>query len=242
MNRNADDGVAEVEPTTASLGGETQRPVMSNPAVELPEGVDDTDTGTDEADSLQVKKISAVDFQNRLAQQKEMKDKLAARSPQMGNPNASLADPIGAQVQPRYVVIQNRSITILHMPDLRSSNPDDQGLMMQPGEVVVLTDFYTPMEINRSRGLRYAATKMPGIDGRGFAMVPLNNEEEGSTFVLPEKKKYAPGTSFDDDSDNPFDDRFDELEKREAKREEKLVKKTLAGRKQKKHGSSPSHV
>ena len=229
MNRNADNGDSEVKPTTVQGG--TLPPVISDPEVELPESADNE--GDD--DASQVQKISTTEFQQRIAQQKELKEKLAARSPQMGNPMATLADPIGAQVQPRYVIVQNRSIMILHMPDLRSSNPDDLGLMMQPGEVVVLTDFYTPMEINRSRGLRYAATKMQGVNG--FAMCPLKTEEEGKEFILPQRKKYPAGTTIEDMEDNAFDDRFDELEKREAKREEKLMKKTLGGRKQRQQGS-----
>ena len=43
------------------------------------------------------------------------------------------------------------------------------------------------------------------------------------------------------DTGNDFDDRFAELEQREAKREQKLIRKTLGQRKQKLHGKV-SHV
>lgn len=245
MPRNIDGSVnTDVKTMTAAQGGESQStpqvnmPIMANPEVEIPDI--DVNEPITEKDAPQAKKITPEEYAKRVEAQAELKQNLASRNTQFGNPGATLADPIGAQVQPRYIIVQNRSDGILHVPDLRSNMPEDPGLIIQPGEVYNLGDFYTPMEINRSRGLRYAATKMKGVEGNR-ALVPLANEEEGGNFKVPEKKKYPAGTTMEDTADNPFDERFDELEKREAKREDKLLKKTLAGRKQRQHGST-GHV
>ena len=127
------------------------------------------------------------------------------------------------------------------MPDLKT-NDDDMGLMMVPGQVEVLTDFYTPQEINRSRGLKYAATKVPGYYQGEFALVPLRSEEDGAAFTPPKKEALPKGIPVEDTAYNPFDERFEELEAREAKRDEKLRKKTLGMRTTKKHGSAPARV
>ena len=152
-----------------------------------------------------------------------------------GNPAATVADPLGVQVQPRYDVVQNRSNLFLIIPDLKSEE-DDRGAKLLPGEVIKLTDFYSPQQINRSRGLRYSSTELKGLDGN-FALVPLANEEQGANFTPPEKKELAAGTTVIDNEPNDFDIRFEELEAKEKKREEKLKKKSLGMRKSSQHGS-----
>jgi len=164
----------------------------------------------------------------------------AREMPATGDPDASVADPQMIRVKPRYRIVQNQSIKFLIIPDLKAYS-EDRGLTLEPGEYSVLTDFYTPQEINRSRGLRYAATEEPGLNGKP-ALIPLSCEEDAAKFVLPEKKKYPKGTQVEDLEPNDFDERFEELEKREAKREEKLLKKTLGMRRTKQHGSAPQHV
>lgn len=175
----------------------------------------------------------------KIEEDKKLKASLESRDPAKGNPNATIADPYMVRVEPRYTIVQNRSTNILSFPDLKTG-PEDMGLDIQPGEVVLLTDFYSPQEINRSRGLRWAM-EQEGVGGNK-ALVPLNSEEEGKDFVLPEKKTYPKGSSFEDTSHNDFDDRFAELEEREAKREEKLLRKTLASRRTRQHGQAPSRI
>ena len=54
---------------------------------------------------------------------------------------------------------------------------------------------------------------------------------------LPEKELPPPGSTFEDTAQNDFDDRFEELERRDAKRQEKMIKKSLGAKKHKNHGS-----
>jgi hypothetical protein len=113
---------------------------------------------------------------------------------------------------------------------------------MEPGQFISLTDFYTPQEINRSKGLRRASTEMKSGIGDKCVLVPLRTEEEAAAFVVPKKATYPKGTVIEDPNDNDFDIRFEELELREAKANEKILKKTLAGRVTKKHGAAPATV
>lgn len=171
-------------------------------------------------------------------EQKALREELENRaSAASGNPQAKVADPYGVNVAPRYDVVQNRSDRYLIIPDLRADNTEDsRGEALEPGQVIKLTDFYSPQQINRSKGLRYAATEMEGVGGNK-ALVPLNSEEEGDNFIVPEKKKYSPGTTFEDSTPNDFDKRFEEVEQREQKRMDKLLKKNLGSRKTAQHGS-----
>lgn len=176
------------------------------------------------------------------AQQKKFREDLENRSlSASGNPEATVADPIGVNVEPRYDIVQNRSDRYLIIPDLRADDRDDsRGEALEPGQVIKLTDFYSPQQINRSKGLRHAATEMEGIDGNK-ALVPLKSEEEGDDFVVPEKKTHTPGTTIIDEQPNDFDKRFEELEIREQKRMDKLLKKNLGSKRTSQHGSV-SHV
>jgi len=175
---------------------------------------------------------------------REARQRLEERE-QSGNPNAQVLDPHETRVEPRYIIVQNRSDKVLIVPDLKNG-PEDMGLMMLPGQIEVLTDFYSPQQINRSRGLRYAATKMEGYGSTmadpKYALVPLKSVDEGESFKAPERKKLPKGVEIEDESYNDFDLRFEELEARDAKREEKLLKKTLGMRVSKQHGASPVHV
>lgn len=179
----------------------------------------------------------------KLKADKELRQSLEARKamPAAGDPNATVSDPLMANIVPRYRIVQNRSDKLLIIPDLRDANEDSMGLMLNPGQIEVLTDYYTPLQINRSRGLKWAATSLEGLGGNK-ALVPLNSVEEGESFVLPKKKELPKGTEIIDDSPNDFDLRFEELEAREAKREEKMLKKTLGMRVTKQHGSAPKSV
>jgi hypothetical protein len=170
--------------------------------------------------------------------QKQLEDRV--KTPASGNPQATVVDPFTPNVIPRYTIVQNRSDKFLVIPDMKTTD-EDMGLVFNPGEVVVLTDFYSPQQINRSKGLRHAATIMKGVGGNPM-LVPLDSEEDAKEFKVPKKKTYAKGTTFEDHEPNDFDDRFYELEQREAKREEKLLRKTLGHRKTKKHGSAPAKV
>ena len=185
--------------------------------------------------------VDTTKLKKKLEEDKALMEKLEDRAlPATGDPNAKVADPYTVGVTPRYNIVQNRSEFILVVPDLKT-NVEDMGLVLQPGEVIILGDFYTPMEVNKSKGLRWAATQCKGV-GDNMALVPLRTEEEGASFKVPERVKHAPGTTLEDTAHNDFDDRYEELEKREAKREEKLIKKTLGSRRTKQHGSAPSHV
>jgi hypothetical protein len=213
------------------------------------EQVENTETVEQTADVEQtkvvdepVKMLDPDKREARLAADKQLKEKLESRALAAGgNPDASLADPHMVRVEPRYRIVQNRSEAILLVPDLKM-NDDDMGLMLRPGQVEVLTDFYTPQEINRSRGLRYAATEIPGCYEGENALVPIRTEEEGKEFKLPKKQALPKGVPIEDTAYNPFDERFEELELREAKREEKLKRKTLGMKVTKKHGKAPAHI
>lgn len=193
-------------------------------------------------DQVKVKVVDAKEVEKRKNAGKAQRAELESRDTlgPTGNPNATIADPVMQHVVPRYDIVQNQSAMALIVPDLKT-NAEDPGLMLYPGEVIKLTDFHSPMEINRSKGLRYAASKLPGLNGN-FALVPLKHEDEGLAFKVPERQKYPKGTIVEDQNPNDFDYRFEELEMRDAKREEKLLKKTLAGRVTKKHGAAPVHV
>jgi len=205
----------------------------------------DTKAGITAADkdltTVKTKILSPAEVAARKEEEKAHKESLEERAvPATGNPNATIADPMMQRVEPRYNLVQNQSLMALIVPDLKT-NSEDTGLMLYPGEVIRLTDFYSPMEINRSKGLRYAASKLTGLNGN-FALIPLANEEQADAFKLPEKQKYPKGTIIEDQQVNDFDRRFDELEMRDAKREEKLLKKTLAGRVTRMHGAAPANV
>jgi len=199
----------------------------------------DSETPTEEFDSDNppAKLISKEEIEKRKAEDKAYAESLNTRSPlpASGNPNATVADPYQAQVQPRYDIVQNRSDKYLVIPDLKTGE-EDMGETLMPGDVIKLTDFYSPQQINRSKGLRYASTVLKGVNDN-MALVPLRTEEEGDSFTVPEREKHAPGTTLVDTTQNDFDDRFDELRKKEEKREEKLKKKTLGLQKAKQHGT-----
>ena len=226
QSKTANAGVAL---QTANQGGND----LGNVAVDL---------NVDAVASKKAKVLRKEDIAARQQAEAEQQETLEARDVGQGNPEAKLADPVGQQVKPRYEIVQNRSDCILVFPDLRNGNdPGDRGLSLNPGEVVTLTDFYTPMEINRSRGLRKAATEMPGVAGQK-ALVVLKNEGEGADFVPPQKAVHAPGSLIVDEHPNDFDIRFEEMELKDSKREQKLMQKTLGGRTLKRHGVAPMHV
>ena len=203
---------------------------------------------TDEAPMTEAEKPFTIDQEKvaaKIAADTALAKSLAERQPlpATGDPNARISDPYTVNVTPRYNIVQNQSDKLLVIPDMKT-NDEDMGLVFQPGEVVVLTEFYSPQQINRSKGLRYAATDvhaLNGVNGRPM-LIPLNTEEEGKSFAVPKKVQMPKGSMFEDQLHNDFDDRFAELELRDAKREEKLRKKTLASRKLKQHGAAPSHV
>ena len=196
---------------------------------------------TEDLTTVKTKVLSPKEVAARKEQEKAHKDSLESRAmPVTGNPNATISDPMMQRVEPRYDLVQNQSQMALIVPDLKT-NADDTGLMLYPGEVIKLTDFYSPMEINRSKGLRYATSKLAGLNGN-FALVQLASEAQADEFKLPERQKYPKGTIIEDTQVNDFDQRFDELEMRDAKREEKLLRKTLAGRVTRKHGAAPATV
>lgn len=205
----------------------------------------EVDTQPEKANMVESKEISETppvtiltkeEMAKRVKEDEAFRKKLEARekSANFGNPAARVADPAFVNVQPRYDIVQNRSENVIIVPDLKT-HVEDMGLVLQPGEVAVLHDFYSPQEINRSRGLRWAATEMKGYGGN-MGLTSLKSEDEGTNFKLPPKVKREPGTTFEDKQENPFDERFYELEERDAKREAKLIKKTLASRKQRMHG------
>jgi hypothetical protein len=211
QNSQSKNAIAEVALQTANQGGN---------------GLD-VDLNVDSTPKAKV--LKKADLASRQQEEARSQKELSERDTGEGNPNAKLADPVGAQVEPRYKIVQNRSDSILVFPDLRDgNNPDDRGLSLNPGEVVTLTDFYTPMEINRSRGLRSASMNIPGIAGQK-ALVSLRSEDEGMNFIPPKKAVYAPGTLRVDDRPNDFDLRYEEMELKESKREQKLRQKTLGG-------------
>jgi len=208
-------------------------------------GGDETNLPTEPKAQLTVESVNTVDatkLATKLEEDQKLADKMSARTPiaPSGNANATVSDPYMVKVDARYDVVQNQSDKLLVVPDMKT-NDDDMGLVFQPGEIFTLSDFYSPQEINRSKGLRFAATKAEGVNGN-FMLVPLSNEEEGAGFVVPKKKQYPKGTIMEDTVPNDFDLRFDELEAKEAKREEKLLRKTLAGKRTKQHGSAPARV
>ena len=211
--------------------------MQSSPAVtgtNVPDAASDLST-------IKPQILGPKEVEARKMQEQEHRAALESRAvPATGNPNATISDPMMHRVEARYDVVQNQSQMALIIPDLKT-NPEDTGLMLYPGEVIKLSDYYSPMEINRSKGLRYAASKMAGI-GDKFALIPLVNEEAAADFKLPERQKYPKGTILEDQVINDFDLRYEELEMRDAKREEKLLKKTLAGRVTRKHGAAPASV
>jgi len=246
----AQEGISETSKTTLNESVQKPEPVASSiketQTLEVTKTPSSVETTVIKEESIAPEQKSYTIDPDKVAQ-KAAEDAALASSlekrtplPATGNPNATVMDHMMVQVEPRYVIVQNQSDKFLVVPDMKT-NDDDMGLTFQPGEVVVLTDFYTPQEINRSKGLRHAATDLNGVGGRPI-LVPLSSEEEGLAFKVPKKTKYSKGTMFEDTAQNDFDDRFAELEAREAKREEKLLKKTLASRKLKKHGQAPSRV
>lgn len=184
--------------------------------------------------------LSDEEMQKLKAKDKQLQENLNSRLPATGNPEATIADPFMTKVVPRYDLVQNQSDKMVIIPDLKT-NVEDMGLVLEPGQFVKLTDFYSPQEINRSKGLRFAATKMPGVDNNP-ALIPLNSEAEASLFKVPERVKHNKGDIFEDPNMNDFDRRFEELEMREARAEEKLTKKSLAGRFTKSHGKAPASL
>lgn len=195
--------------------------------------------------------VDSTKVEKKLEAAREARQRLESRDPQ-GDPLASVMDPQDSnRVIPRYKIVQNRSNKVVIISDLKSG-PEDPGLMLQPEQIEVLTDYYSPQQINRSRGLKYAATKLEGLkikDIRGnvtviseFALVPLRTVEEGEEFHLPPKVQLPKGVEIEDTVPNDFDLRFEEEEAKEAKRNEKLFKKTLGLKVSKQHGGSPTHV
>lgn len=237
-----EDGVLNILPQADSAAPqeEPKAPAEAPVGESKPEQADESEGPITEAEkpyTVDQDKVAAkIEADKKFAQSLEERTPL----PSTGDPNARVADPYTVNVAPRYNIVQNQSDTFLIVPDMKTSD-EDMGLTFQPGEVIVLTDFYSPQQINRSKGLRYAATKVKGV-GDNPMLVPLASEEEGAAFVPPQKKKYPKGTVIEDQAHNDFDDRFAELEQREAKREEKLLKKTLASRRLKKHGQAPARV
>lgn len=196
-------------------------------------------TDIDETGGAQLVNKEAV--AKKLEESKQLREAMEARSSNaLGNPNAVIQDPFMVRVEPRYNVVQNQSHNFLIIPDLKTG-PEDMGLSLQPGEAIKLTDFYSPQEINRSKGLRYSTTKIVGLNGN-CALVPIASEEAAADFKLPERVKRAKGDVFEDTVPNDFDLRFEELEAKDAKAEERMRRKTLAGRVTRQHGAAPAHV
>jgi len=189
------------------------------------------------------KLVSPADMAAKQEVARIKREELEARNTAaQGNPNATIADPYMVRVEPRYDIVQNQSTYMVVIPDLKTG-PEDLGLTLQPGEIIKLTDFYSPLEINRSKGLRYVSTKLlSGLGEGAYAVVGLKSEEEGNRFVLPKKRVREKGETFEDNVPNDFDRRFEELEAKDAKANERLLRKTLASRTTRLHGAAPAHV
>lgn len=238
-------GTKDGKGTAAVISGVLNEKAAGGGVLEMPEtdesqiGAAETDQEQDTPPAFQVNRDRMA---KKIQEDKELAASLAARSTlsSRGNPDAKVADPHLPHITPRYDIVQNRSDMVLIVPDLKT-NVEDMGLVLNPGMHIVLTDFYTPQEINRSKGLRYAATKLVGA-GSEFALVPIASEAEASTYQVPERKQLPKGIPIEDMTPNDFDIRFNELEAREAKREEKLLRKTLGMGRTKEHGRAPQHV
>lgn len=190
---------------------------------------------------LNARKMTPDTVQARTQETSERQVTLESRTPAAyGNPNATVADPYMPRIEPRYDLVQNRSDRQVIIADLKT-NVDDPGLRIEPGEFIKLTDMYTPQEINRSKGLKFALTKDEWKPGH-CTLVPLTHESQALDFEVPKKKVWEKGSTHEDMEYNDFDVRFEELEAKDAKREEQLLRKTLHSKVSRKHGSAPTQV
>ena len=100
-------------------------------------------------------------------------------------PNTTPIQQTVVQVQPKVRFIGNHSNTLVIIPDLKNE-VDDSGLSLQPGTKYDLLLYYTPQEINRSRGLDNALNGIKDPKTGEYTMLPVLSVLGSMDEKLPE--------------------------------------------------------
>ena len=138
------------------------------------------------------------------------------------------APDIKINAKARY--IGNISGGTVIIPDLKNSI-DEHGLSLNAGESRDLALYYTPQEINRSRGLDKAisGSKDP-ITGKVVLKPSIrlldDLNEELPAIPKPPSQKHAPGTQLEAGR-NFADDNLEDLANLEKKELEKISRQTI---------------
>jgi len=151
------------------------------------------------------------------------------------------ADPqaVVTSKRPRFRFIANTSGGKLSIPDLRTDNPDDEGLMLEASEKVDLLQFFTPEQINRCKSLPTLLTRLSVNNGLPVVTVLESMDDplpEGST-VIPMAAQMPAESTIDADI-NIYDEKLNEDVRKEEERNEKLAAMALNARRTTKHGAA----
>ena len=144
--------------------------------------------------------------------------------------------------KPRCRYVANTSGGILIIPDLVSA-AEEGGIALDPGEKLDLLQYFTPEQINRSRGLVRAlkeiseTTKLAQLTVIGSVDDPLPD----GAIVKPLVERVSPGTTVEADA-NVYDRRIDEEYEKENIRNEKLKQGAQRRRHTTQHGRSSRNL
>lgn len=133
---------------------------------------------------------------------------------------------VTTQQEPKARFVLNATGNRYVIPDLKNS-VDENGLTLNPGERIDLLQFYTPQEINRSRGLDNGIKGVKNPDNDAWAVTPgliiLESMDQVVNYT-PEKpfaQGKSAGSSFEA-ARNFADDNLDKLDLQEEKEFEKI--------------------
>lgn len=136
------------------------------------------------------------------------------------------ANPQDTGITPKVRFIGNPTNQLIIIPDLRNA-VDENGLSLNPGEKIDLTQYYTPQEINRSRGLdRLLKGSKNPVTGEEIIPVSLLELKSLDDELPDPPKPFAygkePGSVFHADR-NYADQNLDRLATQEQKETERAM-------------------
>jgi len=164
-------------------------------------------------------------------------DLIEARDPDEAKPDALMTSK-----QPRFRFIANTSGGILHLNDLRNET-EDEGIALDPGEVIDLLQSFTVEQINRAQSLPKLAQRLSENNGLSYITVLSSMEDElpEGTIVIPLGMQHKAGTMVEAKS-NLFDDKLDEHLAKEEERNNRIAAMARTKRHTSQHGQASSRM
>lgn len=157
------------------------------------------------------------------------KSNISNSSPTMtGIPDTSPISETVIRVQPKVRFVGNISNDTIVIPDLKNA-VDESGLVLQPSQKIDLLLYYTPQEINRSRGLDNCINGIKDLKTEKEIQPPILKVLQSLEESIPPPAKsfvesHEKGSQFEAEP-NYADDNLKRLDEEERKEEERIQAK-----------------